>query len=193
MGETSIFALRRIKGLQQLRSEAAQISWKQVLLAAFVFSLSVGLSFSQTNAAIRSRLIGTWKLISTEETMKDGSVRPYRGIGANAKGFLMYQGDGYMCADLVNPERAKWADPVKPTAEEKAAAAEGSFAYCGRFEIDVQKQQIIHLPEVATDPGFVGSRQVRPFKFDGERLILSDVEKNDPAVARWKIVWEKVH
>jgi hypothetical protein len=46
--------------------------------------------------------------------------------------------------------------------------------------------------EVATDPGYVGSRQVRPYVFEGGRLVLSDIEKDDPSVARWKIVWEKV-
>ena len=76
------------------------------------------------------------------------------------------------------------------TPEEKVAAADGTFAYCGRYEIDARQKQIIHLPEVATDPGYVGPRQVRPYVFEGGRLVLSDVEKDDPSVARWKIVWE---
>jgi hypothetical protein len=104
----------------------------------------------------------------------------------------MYARDGYMCADLVNPDRPKWVDPVHPTTEEKVATADGSFAYCGRFEIDVKQNRIVHLPEVATDPGFVGSRQIRPYRFEGGRLVLSDVEKDEPGVLRWKIVWEKV-
>jgi len=48
-----------------------------------------------------------------------------------------------------------------------------------------------HLPEVAIDPGFLGSRQIRPYTFENGRLVGSDIEKNDLAVARWKIVWEK--
>ena len=104
----------------------------------------------------------------------------------------MYQSNGYMCADLVNPDRPKWADPEHLSNDEKGGAADGTFAYCGRYEIDVKQSQIIHLPEVATNPGYVGSRQVRPYRLEGNRLILSDVEKNDPAVARWKIVWEKL-
>jgi hypothetical protein len=52
------------------------------------------------------------------------------------------------------------------------------------IEIDAKQKQIIHLPEVATDPGYVGSRQVRPYVFEGGRLVLSDVEKDDPLVAR---------
>jgi hypothetical protein len=104
----------------------------------------------------------------------------------------MYQRDGYMCALLVNPDRQKRVDPLHATVEEKAAAADGTFAYCGRYEIDVKQKQIVHLPEVATDPGFVGSRQIRPYMFEGHRLVFSDVEKHDPTVLRWKIVWEKV-
>ena len=151
-----------------------------------------GVVLAQSESEIRDRLVGTWKLVSTEESMKDGSTRPYPEYGPNGKGFLMYSRDGHMCADLMNPDRSKWADPLHPTAEEKAAAAEGTFAYCGRYEIDVKQRRLIHLPEVATDMGYVGSRQIRPYTFEADRLILSDAETQKPGVLRWKIVWEKV-
>jgi len=159
-----------------------------------VFGLAVCATsaFSQTESEIRDHIVGTWQLVSTEETMKDGTTRPFTTFGPHGKGFLMYQRDGYMCADLVNPDRPKWADPAHLTSEEKTAAAGSTFAYCGRYEIDVKQSRIVHLPEVATNPAYVGSRQVRPYHLAGNRLILSDVEKDDPLVARWKIVWEKV-
>ena len=133
------------------------------------------MSLNDRQSTIRQRLIGTWKLVSTEQTLKDGSTRPFPQFGPRAVGFLMYQADGYMSAFLAHPDRTNEA-----------------FAYCGRYEIDVERKQIIHLPEIATNPSFVGSRQVRPFELDGNRLILSDLEKEDPEVVRWKIVWEKV-
>ena len=154
--------------------------------------LCAALTFGQTESEIRARIVGTWKLVSTEEVMKDGTTLPFPSFGPHAKGFLMYQREGYMCAELMNPDRPKSADQRHSTPEEKIAAAEGSFAYCGRYEIDAKQKWIVHLPEVASDPGYVGSRQVRPFRFDEGRLILSDIEKNDPSVASWKIVWEKV-
>ena len=161
------------------------------VLLGFVFCVvSV---FGQTESEIRDQIVGTWKLVSAEQTLKDGTTRPYPSFGPHAEGFLMYQSDGYMCANLVNPDRPKWADPLHTTAEEKTAAADGTFAYCGRYEIDVQHKQIVHVPDVATDPGWVGSRQIRPYQLQDRRLILGDVAKNDPLVARWKIVWEKVH
>jgi Lipocalin-like domain len=160
------------------------------VLAFLLFGASV---FAQTEAEVRDRIVGTWKMVSAEETLKDGRVRPMPSTGPHGKGFLMYPRDGYMCADLVNPDRPKWADPEHTTPQEKAAAADGSFAYCGRYEIDVKQNRLVHLPEVATSPGYVGSRQIRPYVFEGDRMILGDVEKDDPEVARWKIVWEKVH
>jgi hypothetical protein len=56
----------------------------------------------------------------------------------------------------------------------------------------VKQNRLIHLPDVATDPGYVGSQQIRPYKFEDGRLVLSDVETEKPGVVRWKIVWEKV-
>jgi hypothetical protein len=136
--------------------------------------------------------MGTWRLVSTEETLKDGTTRPFPAFGPHGKGFLMYQRDGYMCAVIANPDRSKYADPAHGTSEEKVAAAAGTFSYCGRYEIDVKQEAIVHVPEVASDPGYVGSRQVRPYCFEGGRMIFSDVGKDDPAVTGWKIVWEKV-
>jgi hypothetical protein len=151
-----------------------------------------GFVIAQGESEIRDRIVGTWKLVSAEQTLKDGTTRPYPQYGLNGKGFLMYARDGYMCADLVNPDRPKWVDPIHPTTEEKVSTADGSFAYCGRYEIDVKQNRLVHLPEVATDPGYVGSRQIRPYKFEDGRLVLSDVEREEPGVLRWKIVWEKV-
>lgn len=141
-----------------------------------------------TESEIRDQLIGTWKLVSTEEVLKDGTSRPFRQFGPHGKGFLMYQPDGYMCAVLANPhhKKAVHAD------ENKTTAADGIFSYCGRYEIDAERNHIVHLPEVATGSGFVGSRQIRPYQFEGNRLIFSDIEKEHAEVARWKIVWEKV-
>jgi hypothetical protein len=58
-----------------------------------------------------------------------------------------------MCADLENPDRPKWADNSQPTTEEKIVAGGGPGAYCGRHKLDVKKNIIIHLPEVATGLG----------------------------------------
>jgi hypothetical protein len=149
-------------------------------------------ALAQSEAEIRDRLVGTWRLVSTEETLRDGSIRPMPSYGPRGKGFLMYQRDGHMCVHLANPDLPKWVDPAHPTQAEKAVTFDGLGVYCGRYEIDVEQMQIVHLPELAPDPEYVGSRQIRPYTFDDGRLVLGDVGRDDPEVVRWKIVWEKV-
>ena len=110
------------------------------------------------DSAIRERFLGTWKLVSTEERLKDGSVRPYPDVGPHGVGYLMYTPDGYMCAVLTNPDRPKWDEP--PTTAQKTAAIEGMAAYCGSFKIDEANHVMLHYPEVAWNPAWVSSRSV---------------------------------
>jgi len=131
---------------------------KRRLLVIAALLVCIGLTYAQSEAELRDSISGTWKLVSATHFVKDGTTRPYPNFGPNGKGFLMYTREGYMCADLANPDRPKWKDGDSPTPEEKVAAGGGTFAYCGRYEIGVKGQRLIHLPEIATDPGYVGSR-----------------------------------
>jgi hypothetical protein len=145
----------------------------------------------RATATVRSQFLGTWKLVSSEEKLKDGTIRPFQELGPHGVGYLMYAADGHMCCLLTNPDRPRWDDP--PTAAQKTAAIEGLAAYCGRFEIDEVNHVMWHYPELAWKPDYVGSRQARPYRLDGDRLTLSAQAPDDsPGVDRWTIVWEKV-
>jgi len=145
----------------------------------------------QDEAELRRKIVGTWKLAFEEDTLQDG--RKTHEFGANGKGFLMYAADGHMCAVAMNPDRPKWKNPANPTQQEKAEAFDGSYGYCGPYELDTKHNQLVHLPEVSTGPGYVGTRQLRPYQFEGNRLILSGgTVEDEPQVASWKVVWEKV-
>jgi hypothetical protein len=140
----------------------------------------------------RERLIGTWELVSTEDRMSDGSKQPFQDFGPHAKGYLMYAADGHMSAQLMNPDRAKWKDEKKPTPEEKAKAFEGFAAYAGRFEVDEEKQIVYHLPDVALSADLLGTRQARPYFFDGDLLTFSGKMEGVPGVESYSITWRKV-
>ena len=43
----------------------------------FGFLLCAASAFSQTESEIRDRIVGTWKMVSAEDIMKDGTTRPY--------------------------------------------------------------------------------------------------------------------
>jgi hypothetical protein len=159
------------------------------VLAAARYSIS---GPSQNSASVRSRFLGTWKLVSTEDKLKDGTVRPHQGFGPHGTGYLMYEPDGHMCAVMTNPDRPRWDAP--PTAAQKVAAMDGLAAYCGRFEIDEPNHVIWHYPDVAWMPNFVGVKQSRAYRFEGNRLIFSSqaTREDKPDVVRWSVVWEKV-
>ena len=145
-----------------------------------------------TESEVRARLVGTWKVLSSEETLKDRTKRPHPILGPNGKAFLMYSADGYMCAQLMNSDRPSWKDKNHPTDEEKLSAFDGFFAYSGRYEINVEKKYVAHLPEVSLTQDYIGTRQIRPYRFDGNRMIFEDKVEDGSEVAAWQIVWEKV-
>jgi hypothetical protein len=92
----------------------------------------------------------------------------------------------------MNPDRPKWKDKDNPTEEEKALAMSGFTAYCGRYEIDEAHHVMFHHPEVAWMPNYVGTRQERPYKLDGDILTFSNKVEGQPGIAGWTITWRKL-
>lgn len=172
-----------------------------MIFRAFVMTIGLASMVTSLMAQVRkdadkssedlARIVGTWELVSTEERLTNGSKRPYLDVGANGKGYLMYMADGRMCAALMNPERPAWLDVNKPTETEKARAMDGFFGYCGRYEIDTLNHTIYHYPEVALDPNFVGTKQIRPYGLDAEILTFSDKDTT-PGVEGYTIRWKKI-
>ncbi len=166
---------------------------KTTRLIAALLVVASALTYSQGPAgkapSVRERIVGTWKLVSTEEKLRDGSTRPYPDLGADAVGYLMYAADGHMCAALMKPARPKWQGN-DPTDAEKISAGSGFFAYCGTYSVDEKNGVITHYPEVSYSPNFLGTAQRRPYRFEGDRMIFSDVAASGE-VERWTITWEK--
>ncbi len=165
------------------------------LAASLGIILSIGATQAppaSRRASIRSQLAGTWELVSTEYRLTDGSTRSYPETGPHGKGFLIYTADGYMCAQLMNPDRPKWKDENKPTDAEKISAFEGFTSYCGKYEVHESEAAVYHLPETAWVPGFVGTKQKRPFTLRGDVLTFAGKVTNEPGVESYVIVWRKV-
>ncbi len=143
------------------------------------------------SAPSAAQLVGTWKLVSVEDSFsgKDQSALPY---GAHPAGFLMYQPDGHMCATLTDGERPLWKDAANPTDAEKIAYYDTFVAYCGTFKVDSEKSIVCHYPTVAWWPAFVGTVQARPFRLEGDKLIITVTEGlPDPRAEKRVLVWQR--
>jgi hypothetical protein len=104
--------------------------------------------WAQSSAAeVKQRLVGTWKVVSSQRTLKNGKKAFDPALGPSGIGFLIYSADGHMCAELMNPDRPAWKNNAKPTDKEKVSAFDCFFAYCGRYEIDAEKHLLCTCPK----------------------------------------------
>jgi hypothetical protein len=115
--------------------------------------------------------LGTWRLISWENRDETGQLG--YPLGPDATGFITYTADGFMFAQIMAANREPLAtqNPFGGGDAEAAAAARNHMSYCGRYE--VQNGEVIHQVAVSSFPNWVGGEQLRFYKFEDEKLILS--------------------
>jgi hypothetical protein len=133
------------------------------------------------------QVIGTWSLVSYQSTDKEGNV--IYPLGEDAKGFIMYNPDGYMSAQIMASGRPAYqsADLHTGTKEEMAAAAHGYLAYSGRFEVNEEKQELTHHMDVSMNPTWLGQSQPRIAKIDGDTVVIFNGIKPED-----KLTWKRV-
>jgi hypothetical protein len=142
---------------------------------------------------LAERLVGSWKLLSGGNYKSDGTFEPYRAFGSRPVGYLMYAPGGYMSVAMANSVGPSWEDVTDPSQAEKAASHDACFAYFGRYEVMEKEQRVVHLPEAATWPHYVGSQQIRQVRLEGDVLTLS--EKEPLAGNEWRhfeIRWQRL-
>lgn len=133
------------------------------------------------------RLVGSWRLVSYE-TDEQGGKRgtPY----GDAVGRLEYDDHGNMSGQVMRPGRAR-VDPGNGNAPLVRAAYFGYIAYFGTYEVAPDGGSVVHHVQGSLNPAWVGGRQVRKLRFDGERLVLSaDVHKSGETVTH-TLTWER--
>lgn len=119
------------------------------------------------------QLVGTWGLVSY--TLKDDSGEIHFPFGRDATGYLMYNRDGYMSAQLMAQKRPNFSsgDLHRGSTEEMAAAAGGYLAYTGPFYVDEDTREVTHLMAVSLLPNWIGQTQTRILKVTEDRLVMS--------------------
>ena len=138
-------------------------------------------------AELKDQLIGTWKLVRYQDEDKDGNI--FFPLGKDATGFIMYNPDGYMSAQLMQQGRQAYesGDLHTGTKDEMAEAAHGYVAYSGRFELDEENSTVYHTMEVSMNPTWLGDTQPRVFELEGDTLSIVNGD-----VPNQKLVWQRV-
>jgi len=127
---------------------------------------ALGLAFSLSNAlaqtkSLKDQLVGTWTVISWEQTNKDGTK--VQRFGANPKGVNMFDANGHFSIMFARPDLPKLAsnDPTNPTPEEAKAITVGSVAYFGTYTVDEPTKTIMLKIESSSLPNQLGIDQKR--------------------------------
>jgi hypothetical protein len=140
---------------------------------------------------LRERLFGTWRLLSVVKTdLATGETSDL--WGDSPVGYINYGPDGRMIVINARSDRAKPAGST-PTPEEAQALFNSVLAYAGTYTID--GNEITHHVDISWNESWTGTRQVRTFRLEGDRVMLSTKPSPDPVDGTMSVrimTWEKL-
>ncbi len=160
-----------------------------VAVATIGMGLLPGSTFAQQKS-LKEQIVGTWTLVSWEQTKTDGSK--FNRFGVSPKGVNTFDATGHFTLIILRPDLPKISsgDPMKVTAEEGQAVAEGAIAYFGTYTVDEASKTVSEKLE--------GTTLVNQLSLPQNRVITSISADemhylNSAAVAGGKIdlVWKR--
>ena len=127
---------------------------------------ALGLAFSLNSAvaqtkSLKDQLVGTWTVVSWEQTNKDGTKQ--QDFGANPKGIASFDANGRFFVMFARPDLPKIASPdrTKVSPQEAQAINVGSIAYFGTYTVDEPSKTASLKIESSTYPNQVGPETKR--------------------------------
>ena len=133
------------------------------------------------------RILGTWKLESVYIEFQDSGERK-TPFGTNPNGYIVFTPEGRMMA-LITPESRK----APQTDAERAEAFKSMYAYSGIYRLEGDR--FITKVDTAWNEAWAGTDQVRYYRFEGEKLIVTSAWAASPNFdgrrIRGILTWEK--
>lgn len=154
-------------------------------IALLACSLVAAASAAAAGAAPSSALVGTWRLVSFEDV--DGGQAVHR-YGEKPLGIFIYTADGHVAIQIANPANPVCVAPAVKngpgrkdnlpvpacTADEMRALVDGYVAYWGTYTVDAAAGIVTHHVVSSLANGYAGTDQQRPFRLEGDRLVIGD-------------------
>ncbi len=123
-------------------------------------------------------LLGSWRMLSWTGTFVDGGGS-FDALGPDPIGYIAYHADGRMMATVFARHRV--GVDGAPSATDKVALYDSMLAYVARYTLE--GDTVTHHVEGAWNPTWEVALS-RPFKLDGDRLVISGAPSTDPATGR---------
>ena len=129
----------------------------------------------------------TWKLESYQSEDKNGEI--LYPLGEDAEGYIYLTPDSRLSVHIMAKDRNAEIDKGKlyNTEAEREMAERGYHAYTGPVTLDEEAQTLTTEVELSLLPSYVGTKQTRSVKLEGDTLYLSNVQHPER-----QLVWNKV-
>jgi hypothetical protein len=159
----------------------AKFKWLVVL---FLFLIVVHPSFADD----RAKILGIWRLVSYEAEFQATGERE-AVLGNNPTGYIIFTPEGRFMVVLTGEGRK-----APNTDQDRADLLKSMFGYTGMYRLEGDK--FIVKVDVSWNPAWVGTEQVRFFRFDGDRLhVISawvkSVTRPEKGMARGILPFER--
>jgi len=139
---------------------------------------------------IANAIAGVWKLRSyTRRFLDTGEVR----TDMLPHAYIMYTPGGYMMSVTVESDREPPAGAVLTDEERVRLFNSIVSAYSGTYT--VEGNQVTHAVEISWNEAWTGTKQVRYFAVDGDKLTIETTPRTSGTDARQfvnTLVWDRV-
>jgi len=142
---------------------------KLLLSTALLLAALTAASWTVAEADAADTIVGVWKVLSCTSRDEETGVET-KPWGENPNGLLMYTADGYMSGVGVAEDRSAPTGTGEKLTEERAKLFASMTAYAGRYT--VEPDRVIHHVEVAWDPAWKGTEQIRYVTFEGDTILI---------------------
>jgi lipocalin-like protein len=163
-----------------------------ILSACTVAALALlSISAVAQQQSLKEQLVGTWTLVSWEQTNADGTM--VQQFGVNPKGIAFFDAAGRYIITVMRSDRAKYANDnfgqiAQATAEENKATAQGTITYFGTYSASEPDRTITIHVEGSSFPNWNGTEQKRFFAITEDRLKLT---VRPPRGGRVDVLWKR--
>jgi hypothetical protein len=140
-------------------------------------------------------IVGTWRMVSAETRLVDGSGPATFPRGKSPSGFIIYDAQGRMYVQIMNSDETRPPRKGESTMTEKeqAQAYTSYTAYFGRYTINEEDQSVTHHVEGSVNPRNIGNAMHRFVEVSQDRLSLNTFAKGQDGRQRVTLrMWERV-
>jgi Lipocalin-like domain len=168
--------------------------WRNFLRLSAITALGLTLlpsSAVSEQKSLKEQLVGTWKIVSVNNTRPDGSIKQI--FGANPRGIAVFDAHGNTVIVLMRSDRPKYAanNRDQGTPEENKATVQGTHAYFGRYSVIEEEKTLVFHNEGNTFPNQEGVDTQRFISITGDEFRWTT--PNPSVGGRSEAVWKRVN